>query len=82
MRRLREANPQKFTELWKKQLWNTAPAHTSMLVREFKAKNRDHIGDRIHRSWFPLIKGKRFATIEEIRAVGDTKRPFQNSFED
>ena len=42
--RLREANRLKRTELWKNQSWNlqhtNAPAHTSMLVREFLAKTK------------------------------------------
>ena len=48
MRRLREAIPQKRTELWKNQSWilhhEIAPAYTSMLVREFlsKKRNRNH----------------------------------------
>ena len=44
MHRLREAVRQKRTELWKNQSWifhhDNAPAHTSMLVREFLAKNK------------------------------------------
>ena len=44
MHRLRKAIRQKRTELWKNQSWilhdDNAPAHTSMLVREFLAKNK------------------------------------------
>ena len=44
MRRLREPICQKHIELWKKQSWilhhDNAPAHTSMHVREFLAKNK------------------------------------------
>ena len=44
MRQLREITRQKRTKLWKNQLWilhhDNAPAHTSMLVRVFLAKNK------------------------------------------
>ena len=44
MRQLREAIHQKRTELWKKQSWilhhDNAPAHISMLVRKFLAKEK------------------------------------------
>ena len=47
MRRLREAIRQKRTELWKNQSWilkhDNAPAHTSMLVREFLVKYKTAI---------------------------------------
>ena len=55
MSRLREAILRKLTELWKNQSWilyhDNAPAHTSMLVREFLAKNKIVIKSqhRIHR---------------------------------
>ncbi|KAA1414165.1 hypothetical protein F0U44_22385, partial [Nocardioides humilatus] len=84
MRRLREAIRQKRTELWKKQSWilhhDNAPAHTSMLVREFLAKNKTVIMPQPPYSphlapadffLFPKLKtpmkGKRFATIEAIK---------------
>ena len=84
MRRLREAIRQKRTELWKNQSWilhhDNAPAHTSMLVREFLAKNKTVIMPQPPYSpdlapadffLFPKLKtpmkGKRFATIEEIK---------------
>ena len=44
MRRLREAIPEKRTELWKSQSWilhhDSTPAQISLLVREFLAKNK------------------------------------------
>ena len=55
---------------------DNAPDHTSMLVREFLSKNKTLImSQRIHRTW-PLftfsssqtpMKGKRFATFDEIK---------------
>ena len=46
MRRLREPIHQKRTDLWQNQSWifthANAPAHTSMLVREFLSKNKNH----------------------------------------
>ena len=47
MRRLRKAIRQKRAELWKNQTWilhyDSAPAHTSMLMREFLDKNKTAI---------------------------------------
>ena len=57
------------------------PARTSMLVREFLAKNnkpQSYLNHHIHQTWSPLtffffpklrtpMKGKRFAAIEEIK---------------
>ena len=105
MRRLREAIRQKHTELWKKQSWilhhDNAPAHTSMLVREFLAKNKTVIMPQPPYSpdlapadffLFPKLKtpmkGKRFATIEEIKEkskqelLAIPKSAFQKCFED
>ena len=86
MRWSREAICQKRTELRKNQSWslqhNNAPAHPSMFVREFLAKNKRIImskfiglGTHLH---FPLptfwpLKGKRFATIEEIQEKSKQK---------
>ena len=68
---------QKRTELWKNQLWilqhNNAPAHKSMLVHEFLAKNRTVIMPQPPADFllFPKlktqVKGKRFVTIEKIK---------------
>ena len=84
MRRLREVIRLKRTELWKNQSWILhhvkASAHTSMLVREFLAKNKTVIMpkppgslDLTLSEFFlfpklkPTMKGKRFATIEETK---------------
>ena len=84
MRRLRETFCQKRTELWKNQSWilhhDDVPAYTSILVREFLAKNKTVImpqpaysPDLVPADFFlfPKLKtpteGKRFSTIEEIK---------------
>ena len=105
MHRLREAIRQKRTELWKNQSWilhhDNTPAHTSMLVREFLAKNKTVIMPQPPYSLdltpadfflFPKLKtqmkGKRFATIEEIKEISKQQllaiptSAFQKCFED
>ena len=85
MSRLRETIRQKLIELWKNQSWilyydNAAPAYTSMLEREFLAKNKTVIMleppyslDLSPADFFLLpklktpMKGKHFATMEEIK---------------
>ena len=86
MHRLRESIHQKRTELWKNISWimhrDNAPAHTSMLVREFLAKNKTLIMPQPSYSTdlsvfdvflFPELKksmkGKRFDTIEELLVI-------------
>ena len=81
---MRETIRQKHTELWRNQSWSwhydNAPAHTSMLVRTFLAKNKTvirpqppYLPDLAPAEFFPFpelktpTKGKRFATIEEIK---------------
>ncbi|UYV66392.1 hypothetical protein LAZ67_4001526 [Cordylochernes scorpioides] len=53
MRNLREAIRQKRPDLWKNKNWllhhDNAPAHTSLLVREFLAKNNTLMMPRSHR---------------------------------
>ncbi|UYV72635.1 hypothetical protein LAZ67_10000121 [Cordylochernes scorpioides] len=53
MRNLREAIRQKRPDLWKNKNWllhhNNAPAHTSLLVRDFLAKNNTLMMPRSHR---------------------------------
>ena len=97
MCRLGEAIRQKCTELWKNISWINAPAYTSMLVREVLAKNKTVImsqplysADLAPADFFLFpklktpIKGKRFATIEEIKEKSQQellaipKRAFQN----
>ena len=84
MRRLREAIRKKRPEWWKKNSWflhhDNAPAHSSLLVRNFLAKNNSVIMPPSPYSpdlapcdffQFPKLKrpmkGRRFATIEEIK---------------
>ena len=82
MRRLHKTNRQKRTELWKTWILHhdNTPPHTSMLVREFLAKNKTvimaqppYLLDLAPADFFFFpklktpIKGKRFATIEEIK---------------
>ena len=84
MSRLRKAIRKKHPELWKNNLWllhhDNAPAHSSLLVRNFLAKNNTLIMPQPPYSrdlapydffLFPRLKrpmkGRRFATIEEIK---------------
>ena len=80
MLRLCEAIRQKPTELWKNQSWIfqhvKPPAHTSLLVREFCAKNKTVIMPQppylsdLTLPWrlkTLKMKGKRFPTIEELK---------------
>ena len=88
--RLCKAIRQNHTELWKTQSWifhhDNAPAHTSMLVLEFLAKNKTVIMppppyspdlSPAHFFLFPKLKtpmkGKYFATIEEIKEESKQK---------
>ena len=84
MRRLRKAIRKKRPELWKNNSWllhhDNAPAHSSLLVRNFLVKNYTVIMPQPPFSpdlapcdffLFPRLKrpmeGRRFATIEEIK---------------
>ena len=84
MRRLREAIQKKHPELWKNNSWllhhDNAPVHSSLLVRNFLAKNNTAIMPQPPYSpdlapcdfvLFPILKrpmkGRRFATIQEIK---------------
>jgi len=86
MRRLRESIRKKRPEVWKENSWilhhDNAPAHTSLLVSSFLAKNNTTIMPQPPYSpdlapcdffLFPKLKrpmkGRRFATIEEIKAA-------------
>lgn len=86
MRNLREAIRQKRPDLWKNKNWllhhDNAPAHASLLVREFLAKNNTTILPQPPYSpdlapcdffLFPKLKrpmkGRRYATIEEIKTA-------------
>ena len=105
MRRLRGAIRKKRPELWKNNSWllhhDNAPAHSSLLVRNFLAINNTVIMPQPPYSpdlalcdflLFPRLKrpmkGRRFATIEEIeteslRELKDIPRTeYQKCFED
>ena len=86
MRNLREAICQRLPDLWKNKNWllhhDNAPAHTSLLVGKFLAKNNTLIMPQPLYSpdlapcdyfLFPKlkrpIKGRRYDTIEEIKAA-------------
>lgn len=99
MRNLREAIRQKRPDLWKNKNWllhhDNAPAHTSLLVREFLAKNNTLIMPQPPYSpdlapcdffLFPKLKrpmkGRRYATIEEIKTASkeDLNKITKNDF--
>jgi histone-lysine N-methyltransferase SETMAR len=105
MRRLRESIRKKRPEVWKEHSWilhhDNAPAHTSLLVSSFLAKNNTIIMPQPPYSpdlapcdffLFPKLKrpmkGRRFATIEEIKAASleelraIPKSAFQKCFDD
>ncbi|UYV65278.1 hypothetical protein LAZ67_3003783 [Cordylochernes scorpioides] len=84
MRNLREAIRQKRPDLWKNKNWllhhDNAPAHTSLLVRDFLAKNNTLMMPQPPYSpdlapcdlfLFPKLKrpmkGRRYATLDEIK---------------
>ncbi|UYV70979.1 hypothetical protein LAZ67_8001310 [Cordylochernes scorpioides] len=86
MRNLREAIRQKRPDLWKNKNWllhhDNAPAHTSLLVRDFLAKNNTlmmpqppHSPDLAPCDFFLLpklkrpMKGRRYATLDEIKTA-------------
>jgi len=85
-RRLREAIRKKRPNLWKNNSWllhhDNAPAHTSLLVREFLAKNNTVMMPQPPYSpdmapcdffLFPKIKrtlkGRRFTSIDDIKSA-------------
>ncbi|UYV68987.1 hypothetical protein LAZ67_6001900 [Cordylochernes scorpioides] len=86
MRNLREAIRQKLPDLWKNKNWllhhDKAPAHTSLLVRDFLAKNNTLMMPQPPYSpdlapcdffLFPKLKrpmkGRRYATLDEIKTA-------------
>ncbi|UYV85018.1 hypothetical protein LAZ67_X004290 [Cordylochernes scorpioides] len=86
MRNLREAIRQKRPDLWKNKNWllhhDNAPAHTSLLVRDFLAKNNTLMMPHLPYSpdlapcdffLFPKlkrpVKGRRYATLDEIKTA-------------
>ncbi|KAH8404551.1 hypothetical protein KR009_006498 [Drosophila setifemur] len=86
MRNFREAIRQKRPDLWKNKNWllhhDNAPAHTSLLVRDFLAKNNTLVMPQPPYSpdlapcdffLFPKLKrpmkGRRYGTLDEIKTA-------------
>ncbi|CAD7013870.1 unnamed protein product [Ceratitis capitata] len=86
MRSLREAIRQKRPDLWKNENWllhhDNAPAHTSLLVRDFLAKNNTlmmpqppYSPDLASCDFFLFskqkrpLKGRRYTAIDEIKTA-------------
>ncbi|UYV62851.1 hypothetical protein LAZ67_2002151 [Cordylochernes scorpioides] len=99
MRNLREAIRQKRPDLWKNKNWllhhDNAPAHTSLLVRDFLAKNNTLMMPQSPYSpdlapcdffLFPKlkrpVKGRRYATLDEIKTASkeELKKILKNDF--
>ncbi|UYV60717.1 hypothetical protein LAZ67_1002021 [Cordylochernes scorpioides] len=99
MRNLREAIRQKRPDLWKNKNWllhhDNAPAHTSLLVRDFLAKNNTLMMPQPPYSpdlapcdffLFPKLKrpmkGRRYATLDEIKTASkeELKKIFKYDF--
>ncbi|UYV79403.1 K02A2.6-like [Cordylochernes scorpioides] len=99
MRNLREAIRQKRPDLWKNKNWllhhDNAPAHTSLLVRDFLVKNNTLMIPQPPYSpdlapcdffLFPKLKrpmkGRRYATLDEIKTASkeELKKIFKNDF--
>ncbi|UYV74404.1 hypothetical protein LAZ67_11003429 [Cordylochernes scorpioides] len=99
MRNLREAIRQKRPDLWKNKNWllhhDNAPAHTSLLVRDFLAKNNTLMMPQPPYSpdlapcdffLFPKqkrpMKGRRYATLDEIKTASkeELKNILKNYF--
>ena len=85
LRRLRQNVRRKLPEIWKNRNWllhhDNAPAHTSLVVREFLTKNNvstvphpAYSPDMAHCDFYVFpkmklrLKGRRFASIEEVQA--------------
>ncbi|UYV74413.1 hypothetical protein LAZ67_11003474 [Cordylochernes scorpioides] len=99
MRNMREAIRQKRLDLWKNKNWllhhDNAPAHTSLLVRDFLAKINTVMMPQPPYSpelapcdffLFPKLKrpmkGRRYATLDEIKTASkeELKKIFKNDF--
>ncbi|UYV79128.1 hypothetical protein LAZ67_17001194 [Cordylochernes scorpioides] len=99
MRNFREAIRQKRPDLWKNKNWllqhDNAPAHTSLLVRDFLAKNNTLMMPQPPYSpelapcvfiLFPKqkkpMKGRRYATLDEIKTASkeELKKILKNDF--
>ncbi|UYV68982.1 DDX55 [Cordylochernes scorpioides] len=96
MHNFREAIRQKFPDLWKNKNWllhhDNAPAHTSLLVRDFLAKNNTLMMPQPPYSpnlapcdffLFPKLKrpmkGRRYATLDKIKTA--SKEELKKIFE-
>ena len=101
MKRLREAVRRESHEAWTNKTWmlhhNNAPAHASLLIREFLAKHETSVVPQAPYSpdlaladffLFPklksALKGRRFKTMEEIEenSLWDLRAIPQNTFQD
>jgi transposase len=101
MKRLRETVRRKRPEAWTNKTWmlhhDTAPAHASLLIREFLAKQETIVVPQPPYSTdlapadfflFPnlksTLKGRRFQTVEEIKEISleDLRAIPQNTFQD
>jgi len=101
MKRLREAVRRKRPEAWTNKTWmlhhDNAPAHASLLIREFLAKQDTFVvpqppysPDLTPADFFVFpklkstIKGRRFQTIEKIKenSLRDLRAKPQNTFQD
>ncbi|UYV79064.1 hypothetical protein LAZ67_17000978 [Cordylochernes scorpioides] len=99
MRNFRQEIRQKRPDLWKNKNWllhhDNAPAHTSLLVRDFLAKNNTLMMPQPPYSpdlapcdffLFPKLKramkGRRYATLDEIKTASkeELKKIFKNDF--
>ncbi|UYV76619.1 hypothetical protein LAZ67_14001482 [Cordylochernes scorpioides] len=99
MRNLREAIRQKRPDLWKNKNWllhhDNAPAHTSLLVSDFLAKNNTlmmpqppYYPDLAPCDFFLFpklkrpMKGRRYATLDEIKTASkeELKKILKNDF--
>ncbi|UYV63271.1 hypothetical protein LAZ67_2003604 [Cordylochernes scorpioides] len=99
IRNLREAIRQKRPDLWKNKNWllhhDNAPAHTSLLVRDFLAKNNTLMMPQPPYSpdlppcdffLFPKLKrpmkGRRYTTLDEIKTASkeELKKILKNDF--
>jgi hypothetical protein len=80
LRRLRESIKKKRPESWKAKRWvlhhDNAPAHSSLLVRDFVTKTDTTVIpqppyslDLAPAKMKSTFKGRRFATIEEIKKI-------------
>jgi len=97
MKRLRAAVRRKRPEAWTNNTWmlhhDNAPAHASLLIREFLTKHETTVVAQPPYSpdlapadffLFPKLKSRRFQTVEEIEenSIRDLRAIQQNTFQD